>query len=267
MLIVFQAQLAHVLSPAMTRLVSLLLLLLLAAAAAAQPDLPPDAILIDATYVDCTDTTESLLVLRDGRTMYALGNRGAMVTVTGALLNDLKRVVDSTGSGVETKDLDSCNTLGVILEGPRFLLINPRRPAREARDLFNRMERLRQFVQRKMQGTIDHFSERLELDPDTTMHKLPTVAPAEIRRKIRFSPVAREWRCHGTVVVAAMITPQGTVRQAFVRNVRTRGKCSALLSTMALRAVLLASFEPAVNRNGKPALSWVEVEVPFARPK
>lgn len=251
----------------MTRLVSVLLLLVLAVAAAAQSDLPPDAILIDATYVDCTDTTESLLVLRDGRTMYALGNRGAMVTVTGALLNDLKRVVDSTSSGVETKDLDSCNTLGIVLEGPRFLLINPRRPPVQARDLFNRMERLRQFVRRKMQGTINHFTERVELEPDTSMHKLPTVAPAEIRRRIRFSPVAKEWRCYGTVVVAAMITPQGTVRQAFVRSVKTRGKCSSLLSTMALRAVLLSSFDPAVNRNGKAVLSWVEVEVPFARPK
>jgi len=250
----------------MIRCVSLLLLLLAATAAAAQSGPDPDATLIDATFVDCTDTTESLLVLRDGRTIYAHGDRGAVMVITGALLNDLRRVVDSAGSGVDTKDLDSCNTLGVILEGPRYLLINPRRPPREARDLLNRLERLRQYARRKMKGTIDHFTDRVEAEPDSTMQALPSVAPAEIHRKIRLSPIAKEWRCSGSVIVAAMIAPEGNVRQAFIRQVRTRGKCSSLLSTMALRAVLLATFEPAV-KNGRPILSWVELEIPFARPR
>ena len=252
----------------MMRFVSLpLLFLLIAAAAAAQSDPNPDAILLDATFVECSDTTESLLVMRDGRTVYAYGKRGAVIVISDALLNDLQRVVDSTRSGVGTEGLDSCNTLGIILEGPRYLLINPRKPSPGARDLMNRVDRLRKYAQRRMDGTIDHFTERLEGEPDTNMLTLPSVAPADIRRKIRLSPVAREWRCSGTVVVAAMITNQGKVRQAFVRDVRSRGKCSSILSTTALRAVLLTEFEPATSRKGTPVLSWMEVEVPFARPK
>lgn len=254
-------------SPAMMRLVPALLLFLIAAAiATAQPEADPAGILIDATFVTCTDTTESLLVLRDGRAIYAHGKQGSSLTIAGALLNDLKRVVDSAQSVVGTEGLDSCNTLGVILDGPRYLLINPKRPAVEVRNLYSRLERLRVFARRRMEGTIDKFTEKLEGGPDSTLLTLPTVAPSEIRRKVRLSPVAKEWRCGGTVTVAAMITYQGKVHQAFVRDVRARGKCASILSTMALRAVLLSNFEPA-TRDGKPVVSWIEIEVPFARPK
>ncbi len=249
------------------RLVAFLLALLAGVAVAmAQTDLNPDDILIDATFVTCSDTTESLLVLRDGRAIYAHGKRGSSLSIAGALLNDLKRVIDSCHSVVETNNLDSCNTIGVILEGPRYILLNPRRPSAEVRNLHNRLERLRTYARRRMEGTIDKFTEHVEAEPDPAIGTLPSVAPSEIRRKVQLSPIAREWRCGGTVTVAAMITYQGKVRQAFIRDVRTRGKCASVLSIMALRAVLLSKFEPA-TKDGKPVVSWIEIEVPFSRPK
>jgi hypothetical protein len=246
----------------------LLFLLLAASPLAAQvtaDSLDPDDVLIDATFVPCSDSTESLLILRDGRSVYALGGRGASFVISGALLTDLQAAVEQAHSSVDTTKLDSCSTLGVILDGPRFLLINTRQPAPDVRDLYTRIERMRKFAQKKVDGVIDRYSDQFDQPPDSNIQALPTVAPSEIRRKVRLSPIAREWKCRRTVVVAAMVTYQGRARMAFIRGLRVRGKCASLLSATALRAVLLATFEPATKKNGKPTTTWMEVEVPFAR--
>jgi hypothetical protein len=241
-----------------------LLLLALAVTAAAQPT--SDDILVDATFVPCSDSVESLLILRDGRAVYALGKRGAMFTITGALLIDLQNVVDSTSSHVDTKKLDSCSTLGVILDGPKFILINTDKPAPQSRELHGRLERIRRLGQRKMDGTIERFGDDIGLQSDSNLLSEASIEPNEVRRRVRLSPIAREWRCSGTVNVAALVSHQGKVRQAFVQQVGVRGKCASLLVTTALRAVLLSSFEPATNKEGKAMGSWMEIEVPFSRP-
>lgn len=242
----------------------LLLLLALAVTVTAQPN--PEDILVDATFVPCSDSVESLLILRDGRAVYALGKRGAMFTITGALLIDLQNVVDSSSSHVDTRKLDSCTTLGVILDGPKFILINTDRPAPQSRELYSRLERIRKLGQRKMDGTIERFGDDIGMQLDSNLHSEASIEPNEVRRRVRLSPIAREWRCSGTVNVAALVSHQGKVRQAFVQRVSVRGKCASLLIAAALRAVLLSSFEPATNKSGTPMGSWMEIEVPFARP-
>ena len=114
-------------------------------------------------------------------------------------------------------------------------------------------------------SVIDRYSDQFEQPPDSNIQALPTVAPEEIRRKVRLSPIALEWKCRGTVTVAAMVTYQGRARMAFIRELKVRGKCASLLSATALRAVLLSTFEPATKRNGKPTTTWMEVVVPFTR--
>lgn len=224
-----------------------------------------DDVVLDATFVHCNDTTESLLVLRDGRAVYAFGNRGAAFALAEVLVTDLLTMLDSTQSVTDTTNMDSCATLGLILEGPRYLLINTAHPAKSQRAICGRIDRLRTMGQRKMEGTIERFAGKLIEEPDSNMLTPATAMPGEIRRRIRMSPVAREWRCTGSVFVAAWISNKGKVTQAFVQRVRSRGKCGSLLSTSALRAVLLATYEPATHRNGRPMACWTEIEVPFSR--
>jgi hypothetical protein len=245
----------------------LLLLALPIAAQTADDGLRPDDLLVDATFVPCNDSTESMLILRDGRAVYAIGNRGASFNVTGALLMDLQRVIDSTVSVVKPADMDSCSTLGVILEGPRFLLINTTKPSPEAHNLHDRLERIRKLGARRLDGTTDRFADRATAEPDTNIAQDVGVSPMEIRRHVRLSPIAREWRCSGSIFVAAQITNQGKARLAYVRQTRVRGKCISVLAATALRAVLLAEYAPAKNKHGRPTASWIEVEVPFTRQK
>jgi hypothetical protein len=246
----------------------LTLLLLLSAPVLAQTaanDDDSDDLLVDATWVPCSDTTESLFIFRDGRSIYARGDKGVVFTIAGALLTDLQSVMDRSTSVVETKNLDSCATLGVILSGPRFLLINSRHPTAETRDMQIRLERIRKLGNRKLDDALDRLVQKLEEEPDTAIEAIPSVSQRELQRRMRNSPIAQEWRCRGTVIVSAMIGRKGEVRRAFVRDARVRGKCSSLLTMTALRAVLLSTFKPALKRNGHPASAWIQVSVPFDR--
>jgi hypothetical protein len=248
-------------------LTCLLLLTLPLAAQTDESDARPDDLLVDATFVPCNDSTESMLILRDGRAVYAIGNRGASFNVLGAMLVDLQRVVDSAQSVVNPSEMDSCSTLGVILDGPRFLLINTSNPSKEAHDLDDRLERIRKMAARRLDGTLDHFGDKPDAELDSNISQEVSVSQMEIRRHLRLSPIAREWRCAGSVFVVAQITNQGKARLAFVRQAKVRGKCGPVLAATALRAVLLAEYAPAKNKRGKPTASWIEVEVPFTRQK
>lgn len=251
----------------MTFLLCTLLALLSALPLAAQPELDPSDLLLDATFVPCSDSTESLLVLRDGRAVYAVGNRGTNFKVSGPLLEDLVTCMKGTESIVDTEELDSCTTLGVILEGPRFVLINTTKPSAKTKELYIRVERLRKFAEKKLGGTIDRLTEKLDEEPDSNVAIPPSIGMSDLLRQVKISPVAREWRCRGSVVVIAKIQRDGSVRQAFVTEVKVQGKCQSLLTVSALRAVLLATFVPAQKENGKPTASWVQVEVPFRSAK
>src|SRR5688572_8153673 len=102
------------------RLVVLLLFTLLAVSscALAQSEPGPDEMLVDATWVPCTDTTESLFIFRDGRAIFARHDQGIIFTLGGGLLADIVAVVERSKSITETEKLDSCTTLGVIMDGP-----------------------------------------------------------------------------------------------------------------------------------------------------
>jgi hypothetical protein len=241
-----------------------LLLLLLPVLALAQGEPQSDSLLLDATFVPCTDSTESLFIFRDGRAIYAWYNQGIVFTINGALLADLQNAVGRAQSIIQKKLLDSCTTIGVILDGPRYLLINNRRPADGQLDLHDRLNRLRTFARRKL-ATIDRLSEKAAADPDTTIDSEPSIESEQLRRFIYASPVAQEWRCRGSVAVTAMVGADGRVRQAYVEKARVRGKCASLLTMTALRAVLLSTFQPALRKNGKPAAAWQHVEVTFGR--
>jgi hypothetical protein len=93
----------------------------------------------------------------------------------------------------------------------------------------------------------------------------PAVPSGEFRRHLRLSPVAQEWRCKGTIVVAVKVSWTGEVRDAYIQSSRVRGKCTSLLAIAALRAAMLTKFEPAVGEEGKQKSGWMLVEVPFER--
>lgn len=228
----------------------------------AQSETGPDEMLIDATWVPCSDTTESLFIFRDGRAIFARHDQGIIFNIGSGLLADIVTVIERSKSITETEKLDSCTTLGVITQGPRFMLINTMRPSIHSRDVHARLERLRKYSRRKL-DRMDQLAERASVLPDTSIESAPTFESETLAGLIYSSPVAAEWRCRGAVVVTAMVGVDGRVRRAFVEDARVRGKCASLLTMTALRAVLLAPFQPATRTNGKEAAAWKKVEVVF----
>jgi hypothetical protein len=224
---------------------------------------PFDTILVDATYVPCTDTTESLRIFTSGRGIYARGKEGALFSITTGLVDDMKDAVQQAQSATDTASLDSCTTVGVILAGPRFLLINNSAPTKQTKPIQVRLERLRKFARKKLESAMERLSETSSQEPDTAIVTLPEVAMEELRRNMNNSPITTEWRCKGTVTVRAYIGREGEARRAFVSDVEVKGKCGALLVTSALRGVLRTRFKPATKRNGRPTSAWVDVPVQF----
>lgn len=221
-------------------------------------------VILDATYVSCSDSTESIVILRSGRVVYALETLGISFRVFGPILGELKRAMDTCGSIVETDGLDSCSTLGIILEGPKFVLINTKKKDKRTIGLFRAIERIRKMARKRLDPTMERMVRRIDVYNDSAVATLPSIPIDELRRQIDISPVARQWKCRGSVFVTAKVEKSGKVRLAYVDEARVRGKCSALLSVVALRAILLSDFEPAHKDNGKPIAAWIRIEVPFA---
>ncbi len=215
--------------------------------------------LLDATWVSCSDSTESLFIYNDGRAVFARYDRGMMLEIGSALLRDLHSAIDKATSRVDTAGLDSCATLGVVLAGPRYLLVNSRRPSEQMRDLDRRLERLRNYGRRQLE-LIGKLSSRADADDDTAA---ATVDEKSLRENIRPSDIAREWGCRGRVVVAVRVAYDGRIREAFVEDASVRGKCAALLTSTALRAVMRSAFQPALDRDGKAIASWLRIEFSF----
>jgi hypothetical protein len=240
----------------------LLLAIALSTGVIAQPTSGVSAMLLDATWVPCNDSTENLYVLADGRAIYALGDRGIVFTLIGGLLDDLKMVTKTAQSDVDVSTLDSCTTLGLILDHKRYMLINTMRPTPATRDVKLRLERIRNYARRQL-AQINKLNERLGTDPDTTIVREPVVEQNQLSDLLDPNPVARQWRCRGSVLVSAKVAQDGHVRQAFVDGAQVRGKCASLLTTTALRAVLQATFQPARKKNGRAVSAWMQVEVAF----
>jgi hypothetical protein len=224
----------------------------------------PDEMLVDATWVPCNDTTESLFVFRDGRTIFARHDQGIIFNLGSGLLADLGAVVARSQSHTDTDLLDTCTTVGVILDGPRFMLINSKRPSIRTKEVFAKLEQLRKYSRRKL-DRMEQLAERAAALPDTSIESAPTLESETLAGLIYSSPVAAEWRCRGSVLVTAMVGIDGRVRRAFVEDARVRGKCASLLTMTALRAVLLAPFQPASTSEGKEAAAWKKVEVTFGK--
>jgi hypothetical protein len=245
---------------------SALIISLATCVAQTQPQQTPDPnqMLLDATWVPCSDSTEAMYIFQDGRVIYAFGDQGTFFTINGALLNDLRTSIANVESAVETKHLDSCTTLGVILEGPRFILINNSKPTEDTRTLQGRLERLRKYAQRKLDKAMEKLTDQAA-DALQSEQPQPAVPSGEFRRHLRLSPVAQEWRCKGTIVVAVKVGWTGEVKDAYIQSSRVRGKCASLLAIAAIRAAMLTKFEPAVSEEGKQKSGWMLVEVPFER--
>ena len=128
---------------------------------------PFDTILVDATYVPCTDTTESLLIFTSGRGIYARGKEGVLFSITTGLVDDMKDAVQKAQSATDTASLDSCTTVGVILAGPRFLLINNGAPTKQTKPIQIRLERLRKFARKKLEDAMERLSETSSQESDT----------------------------------------------------------------------------------------------------
>lgn len=241
---------------------ALLALLVVSTCAIAQTAERPDEMLLDATWVPCNDTTESLFIFRDGRTIFARHDQGIIFSIGSGLLSDLSNVIARARSFTDTGLLDSCSTLGVIADGPLFILINSRRPSLQVTEAHERLEQLRRYARRKL-DRMEQLAERAAALPDTSIESRPTLESERLAGLIYSSPVAAEWRCRGSVLVTAMVGVDGRVRRAFVDDARVRGKCASLLTMTALRAVLLAPFQPAQKSGGQDAVAWKKVEVVF----
>ncbi|MGE3799737.1 MAG: hypothetical protein AB7H80_01820 [Candidatus Kapaibacterium sp.] len=222
-------------------------------------------LLIDATWIPCGDTTESLYIFRNGKTVYARGNSGVSFTLGETMLGGLTTVINAMESFTDTATLDSCTTIGVILAGPRYLLLNSRRPTDETKPLAAELAAIRKYARRRIERDIEKTLEYIEQRPNTGVKTDPELDPETLNRSLYNSPIASTWRCRGTVTVTAQIDARGNVRRAFVNEAPIEGKCASLLVMTALRAVTLSSFEPAVKIEGNTGAAWMNIVVSFGR--
>ncbi|MCE2503833.1 MAG: hypothetical protein J4G05_07215 [Chlorobi bacterium] len=224
-----------------------------------------DSLLLDATWIPCSDSTESLHILRNGETIYACANSGVSFTIGQATLKGLIEVIDAMKSVTDTAVLDSCTTIGVILAGPRYLLLNSSSPTEITRSLCNELAMLRKYAKRRIERDIERTLEYIEQRPNTGVKTDPALDPETLNRSLYNSPIASTWRCRGSVRVTAQIDARGNVRRAFVQNADVDGKCASLLVMTSLRAVTLSSFEPAVKIEGNSGAAWMNIVVSFGR--
>ena len=258
----------------------LLSLLLVAEAASAQPgqaetgerklsrltqneSAREDSVLLDVTWLHCSDTLESLLMMRDGRTIYSVGGRGVAFRLGESMKTQVELLVGGMESQTDTAGLDSCSTIGVILSGPRYLLLNRRAPTDQTRDFLYELATLRKYCARRLERDIERSLRHIEkrADVEGALASDPKLDPYTLEYSLYLSPIVRAWRCRGTVRVTAQIDSRGRVRNAFVRDPNLIDKCAALMVTTALRGVLLAAFAPAEDEEGKAGSAWVNVVV------
>lgn len=222
-------------------------------------------ILVDATWVPCSDSTESLYLFRDGSAIYAQANSGILFTVGETTLKNVAEVLASMESTVDTATLDSCTTVGVILNGPRYLLVNSVNPSPDTKPLRDQLDILRQYARRKISRDIERAQAQIEKRPNPGVKTDPALDPDTLQQYIYQSPIAARWRCRGTVIVTAQVDARGNVRRAFAADADVKGKCSSLLVMTAIRAVMLSSFEPAMKIEGTASAAWMNIIVTFGR--
>ena len=222
-----------------------------------------DSVILDVTWLACSDTLESMLMMADGTTIYAVGNSGVAFRLGESMLEQIERVAAPMRSMTDTAGLDSCTTIGVVLAGPRYLLLNRRQPIEETRDFLNEVATLRKYCRRRFERDIDrslaHIEKRSEAEAE--LATTPKVDLYTLEYSLYLSPIVRTWRCRGMVRVTAQIDARGSARRAFVDAAPVDGKCAALLVSTALRGVLLSTFAPAEDVDGEAGSAWVNVDV------
>lgn len=227
------------------------------------PSASKDSVILDVTWLACSDTLESLLMMADGTTIYAVGNSGVAFHLGESMLEQVERVSDPMRSVTDTAGLDSCTTIGVVLAGPRYLLLNRRQPTEETRDFLNVISTLRKYCRRRFERDIDrslaHIEKRSEFEAE--LASTPKVDLYTLEYSLYLSPIVRTWRCRGKVRVTAQIDARGSARRAFVDAAPVDGKCAALLVSTALRGVLLSTFAPAEDIDGEAGSAWVNIDV------
>lgn len=222
-------------------------------------------LLLDATWVPCGDSTESMYVFRDGTAIYAWADRGIMFTLGETILGNVVEAISGVKSVVDTTALDSCTTVGVILDGPRYLLLNFAEPAPATEALHKQLNVLRDYARRRIDRDIERSRAQIERRPNPGVKTDPALDPDTLQQYIYESPIAARWRCRGTVIVTAQVDARGNVRRAFAAEADVKGKCSSLLVMTAIRAVMLSSFEPAIKIEGTAGSAWMNIVVTFGR--
>ena len=154
---------------------------------------PEDSVLLDATWMLCEDSTESLLMMRDGATIYAVGDRGVAFRIGSAHLAQVQSTVSPIDSQVDTAGLDSCNTIGLILSGPRYLLLNRRGPTDATRDLLTELRSLRKYARRRMGRDIDRSIANVNRPNAEELVSDPTLHAGSLERGLYRSPIVRTW--------------------------------------------------------------------------
>ncbi len=227
------------------------------------PSAREDSVLLDVTWLHCSDTLESFLMMRDGRTIYSVGGNGVAFRLGESMRTQVELLVSGMASRTDTAGLDSCSTIGVVLSGPRYLLLNRRAPTDASRDFLNELATLRKYCARRLERDIERSLRHIEkrADVEDALASDPKLDPYTLSYSLYLSPIVRAWRCRGTVRVTAQIDARGHVRNAFVRDPTLTDKCAALMVTTALRGVLLAQFAPAEDEEGKAGSAWVNVVV------
>lgn len=228
---------------------------------------PKDSVVLDVTWLSCGDTVESLLMMKDGTTIYAAGNSGVVFRLGESMREGVERIIAPLRSQTDTSGLDSCTTIGVVLSGPRYLLLNRRRPTDRTRDFLYELTTLRKYAERRFERDIDRSLDHIEKrsDIEAEFATTPKVDLYTLEYSLYLSPIVRTWRCRGHVRVTAQIDARGSVRRAFVDAAPVDGKCAALLVSTALRGVLLSEFAPAEDVDGRAGAAWVNVDVDLTR--
>ncbi len=228
---------------------------------------PEDSVLIDVTWLHCSDTLESMLMMRDGRTIYSVGGKGIAFRLGASMLAQVVHLTAGMRSRTDTIGLDSCSTIGVVLSGPRYLLLNRRAPTDDTRDFLYELATLRKYCARRLDRDIErsiaHIEKRSEVE--STLASDPKLNRLTLEYSLYLSPIIRAWRCRSNVRVTAQVDARGSVRKAFVQDPTLVDKCAAILVTTALRGVLLAQFAPAETEEGKAGSAWVNVNVQVGR--
>lgn len=217
---------------------------------------------VEAMYLRCNDTNESIMVFADKSVYYARGSQAFLYVMMSDEYEIIQNLDNKAKSYVNKDNLDTCNMVAVVMRGNRYVLTNPDTPDTETKDIVMRLDLLKKDIRQKMYNSIDKFSKRAD-EIDSNVVQEASVKQDQIQKNLYTSLITKQWQCKGKVTLKALVNSRGQSKRAYVSNVNSESKCSPLLAMAALRAVNLSSFNAATNLNSENVSSWITVEIEF----